>query len=107
VTAGAPEDVLTPSESGKGQRILRCPSCKVALWSHYARGGPGIASLRVGTLDEPDRFPPDIHIFTASKQPWLTLPAGKPAFAGYEGVREAWPAEATERYSKARKVGEA
>jgi hypothetical protein len=29
--------------------------------------------VRVGTLDEPDRLPPDIHIFTASKQPWVVI----------------------------------
>ena len=104
VTAGEPEDVLTPSESGNGQHIHRCPACKVALWSHYAGAGPAIAFLRVGTLDEPDRFPPDIHIFTASKQAWLTLPEGVPAVPEYYDARKIWPPEAIERYKKARKA---
>ena len=30
----APEIVLTPSASGKGQRIARCPRCRIAVWSH-------------------------------------------------------------------------
>src|ERR1700759_4594166 len=66
-----PERVLTPSHSGKGQTIWRCPTCKVAVWSNYAGAGPLVHFVRVGTLDDPDRLPPDIHIFTESKQPWV------------------------------------
>ena len=35
VTEGSPETIQTPSQSGKGQPVVRCPSCHVALWSHY------------------------------------------------------------------------
>ena len=72
---GRVEIIETPSESGRGQKIHRCPDCEVALWSNYAGAGEGIHFLRVGTLDEPDLVPPDIHIFTSSKQPWFVLPA--------------------------------
>lgn len=94
---GTPEAVLTPSQSGKGQRIVRCPDCRVALWSHYAGAGDKIKFVRVGTLDDPDRFPPDIHIFTASKQPWVVLPQGIPAVPEYYKSSELWPAESLER----------
>ena len=57
--------VHTPSNSGKGQKIARCPTCRIALWSNYAGCGDALRFVRVGTLDEPDRLPPDIHIFTA------------------------------------------
>ncbi len=77
-----PEMCLTPSASGLGQQIARCPTCRIAVWSHYAGAGPVIAFVRVGTLDEPDRLPPDIHIFTSTRQPWLVLPPGVPARAG-------------------------
>ncbi|QDK32290.1 GFA family protein [Sphingomonas sp. IC081] len=70
----APERIETPSLSGKGQAILRCPACKVALWSHYGGAGDRAAYVRVGTLDHPDAFPPDVHIFTGSRQPWVVLP---------------------------------
>lgn len=100
--AGATEAVDTPSESGKGQTVHRCPSCHVALWSHYPGGGPGIAFLRVGTLDDPDRLPPDIHIYTASKQPWLVLPEGARAVSEYYDPRAVWPAESIARYKAAR-----
>ncbi|WP_395332792.1 GFA family protein [Novosphingobium sp. BL-8H] len=70
----APERIDTPSLSGKGQAILRCPTCKVALWSHYGGAGDKADYVRVGTLDDPDTCPPDVHVFTESKQPWVVLP---------------------------------
>ena len=81
--AGETERVATPSASGKGQAIVRCARCRVALWSHYAGSGDAVSFVRVGTLDDPDRLPPDIHIFTMSKQPWVLLPPGTPAVAEY------------------------
>jgi len=98
VLTGAPETVDTPSNSGKGQTIARCPRCRVALWSHYAGAGEKLAFVRVGTLDEPDRLPPDIHIFTASKQPWVVLPPQTPAFEAYYDRKRLWPAESLARY---------
>ena len=80
---GEPEVVNTPSNSGKGQKISRCPKCHIALWSNYAGAGDAVRFIRVGTLDEPDRLPPDIHIFTSSKQPWVVLPPGAPAVKKY------------------------
>ena len=53
--------------------------------------------VRVGTLDEPDRLPPDIHIFTPSKQPWVILPPDKPAVPEYYDRRQHWPADSLER----------
>lgn len=91
-----PEIVDTPSESGRGQLIARCPACRIAVWSNY--GGATFARfVRVGTLDNPDAFPPDIHIFTASKQPWVVLPPGARAVPEYYDFRAEWPAESIER----------
>jgi hypothetical protein len=95
--AGAPELVHTPSASGKGQDIARCPSCRIALWSHYAGAGALIAFVRVGTLDDPDALPPDIHIFTSSKQPWVILPPGAPAMPEYYDRKRHWPAASLAR----------
>jgi hypothetical protein len=95
---GEPECVDTPSNSGKGQRIFRCPSCRVAVWSHYAGAGDRVSFVRVGTLDEPDRLPPDIHIFTASKQPWVILPPGVPAVPEYYGRKAHWPEASLARW---------
>jgi hypothetical protein len=95
--AGEPEVVLTPTLSGKGQKISRCPTCRIALWSTYSGAGDAVRFVRVGTLDMPDRLPPDIHIFTESKQPWVILPAGTPAVAQYYDRDKYWPAESLER----------
>jgi hypothetical protein len=97
VLKGEPEVVATPSNSGKGQKIIRCPTCRIALWSNYAGAGDLVRFVRVGTLDEPDRLPPDIHIFTASKQPWVILPPGMPAVAEYYDRDRYWPEESLER----------
>lgn len=93
----APELIRTPSESGSGQLIARCPSCKVAVWSNYAGAGPVVSFVRVGTLDNPDLCPPDIHIFTQSKQPWVNLQGGAPAVAEYYDREEIWPPESLRR----------
>lgn len=97
LVASRPEIVHTPSASGQGQRIARCPVCRIALWSHYGGSGDIVAFLRVGTLDDPDACPPDVHIFTASKQPWVVLPPGVPAFREYYDREKLWPAEALAR----------
>ena len=98
---GKPELVDTPSNSGKGQKFHRCPTCRIALWSNYAGAGDAINFVRVGTLDEPDRLPPDIHIFTASKQPWVILPSDVPVMEAYYDRKEHWPAESLERRLRA------
>lgn len=95
--SGRPEMVDTPSASGRGQKIWRCPTCRIALWSNYFGAGAKVHFLRVGTLDEPDRLPPDIHIFTASKQPWVILPPGTPAVPEYYDRNVHWPAESLAR----------
>ncbi len=99
--SGSPEVVNTPSESGKGQKIIRCPGCRIALWSNYAGAGDAIRFIRVGTLDEPDRLPPDIHIYTASKQAWVVLPPDTPAFEEYYDRDQVWPEESLARRRKA------
>lgn len=94
---GEVEVVNTPSNSGKGQKIARCPTCRIALWSNYAGAGDAVRFVRVGALDEPDRLPPDIHIFTASKQPWVVLPPGTPAVAEFYDRTKLWPKESLDR----------
>jgi hypothetical protein len=92
-----PELINTPSHSGRGQQIARCPNCRVALWSHYSGAGPVLAFVRVGTLDNPDVMPPDIHIFTESKQPWVVLSAEVPAVTAYYDREKVWSKGSLER----------
>ena len=94
---GEPKAVQVPTDSGKPHRIFRCPSCETAVWSEYGGAGPVIRFVRVGTLDNPAALAPDVHIYTRSKQPWVTLPAAVPAFEAYYDSRTVWPPESLAR----------
>jgi hypothetical protein len=93
-----PQVILTPTLSGKGQKISRCPYCCVAVWSNYAGAGDTIRFVRVGSLDEPDRLPPNIHIYTASKQPWVKLADDAICCFEYYDRNRYWPAESLARF---------
>ena len=95
--AAEPEIIATPSASGKGQRIARCPNCKVALWSNYPQAGSAVRFVRVGTMDDPAEFPPDIHIFTSTKLPWYAFRPGAKVVAEFYDLDEVWSDEAKER----------
>lgn len=90
-----PELTKTPSESGDGQLYARCPKCHIAVWSNY--DGPLLRYVRVGTLDQPAHCPPEVHIYTASKQPWIILPEGVPARDEYYKEQEVWSEESMKR----------
>jgi hypothetical protein len=92
---GEPRAVDTPRDDGSTQRIFRCPSCQVAVFSEY--GWPEVRFVRGGTLDDPSAMRPDVHIFTRSRVPWVTLPDDTPAFEVYYDSRTLWPAASLER----------
>jgi hypothetical protein len=100
--------IEVPSPSGANQKISRCPNCQVAVWSNYLvlPGGLGelIRFIRVGTLDDPGRVEPDVHIYTASKQPWVVLPPGALAVGEYYVTKEVWPRESLQRRAELMKA---
>ena len=96
ILAGEPQPVSVPTDSGQPHNIYRCPKCEVAVWSDYGRR-PKLRFVRVGTLENPAALPPDIHIYTRSKLPWITLPKGVPAFEAYYDSSKVWPAESLAR----------
>ena len=93
--AGEPQPVEVPRDDGSKQVIYRCPTCQVAVFSNYGR--PQVLFVRGGTLDEPSSVAPDVHIFTRSKLPWITLPDSAPAFEVYYDSKALWPAASLER----------
>jgi hypothetical protein len=95
VLAGAPQPVDVPRDDGSAQRIFRCPTCQIALFSTYGR--PDVYFVRAGTLDDPATVTPDVHIFTRSKLGWIALPESVPAFEVYYDRKELWPAASLER----------
>lgn len=98
---GHTADIEVPSPSGANQRISRCPDCQVAVWSNYLVlfGGLGekVRFVRVGTLDDPGRMPPDVHIYTSSKLPWVALGQDALAVPEYYVTEEVWPKGSLER----------
>jgi hypothetical protein len=97
--AGDPQPVDVPRDDGSTQRIYRCADCQVAVFSEYGR--PEIKFVRAGTLDEPSRVTPDVHIYTRSKVPWLTLPESAQAFEVYYDTKALWPPASLERLQAA------
>jgi hypothetical protein len=93
--AGDPEPVSVPRSGGKKQKVWRCPTCQVALFSQYTT--PRIRFVRAGTLDDPTSVAPDVHIFTRSKLPWVTLPESVPAFDVYYDTKKLWPEASLKR----------
>ena len=99
--AGAPEPVAVPRGSSKKQKIWRCPSCQVAVYSQYTR--TSVRFVRAGTLDEPSSVTPDVHIYTRSKLPWVVLPEDVPAFRTYYDTEKVWPPASLERLAALRR----
>ena len=101
----AGEPVANELEAGGGgtHDVYRCPDCLVPVWSDYGRR-PWVRFVRVGTLDDPTALPPDVHIFTRSKQPWVGLPDGTPAFEVFYDPKELWPLDKQKRRHRAAKA---
>ena len=97
LVAGAPQPVDVPRDDGSTQRIFRCPTCQVAVYSQYGR--PEVRFVRAGTLDDPSQVAPDVHIFTRSKLSWVALPESVPAFEVYYDTKALWPRASLERLS--------
>ncbi|WP_417209901.1 GFA family protein [Antarctobacter sp.] len=92
VRLGEIEEILLDTPSGRGQRIARCAACKVALWSNYLifNQGRDLRFLRVGTLDDPSLMPPDVHIFTGSRQPWYIIGDDTPKVDVFYDRKATW-----------------
>lgn len=100
LVGGSVVEARLETPSGHGQTITRCASCQVALWSKYhglPKIGERVVFVRVGTLDNPDMFPPDVHIHTASRQAHVHLPTNAQAFEGYYKFKETWSPESQRR----------
>ncbi|MEW9919999.1 GFA family protein [Marimonas sp. MJW-29] len=99
LTSGAVEEITVPSPSKKGQTIARCPNCRVAVWSNYHMGGlkDRVRFIRVGSLDDPNLMPPDVHIFTSTKQNWVILPPMDKAAEQFYDVNTTWSPDSLER----------
>ncbi len=101
VEAGvAPNSFRLTAGTGKPHDVFFCEKCGAYLWSFY-HAAPGDALfVRAGTLDQPEKVKPDVHIFTRSKLPWLRLPKDVPAFETFYKIDEVWSPASKERLKR-------
>ena len=98
----APKSFRLSAGSGKPMDVFVCETCGTTLWSRYHIVPGDCLFVRAGTLDMPEAVKPDVHIFTRSKLPWLSLPEGVPAFETMYQLDEIWPADSRERLRRNR-----
>jgi len=68
-------------DTESGAPVLRqfCATCGSPIQSLSA-ASPKIAIVKAGTADDPGRFTPAVHVWTASALPWVEIPADLPRF---------------------------
>ena len=91
VLSGDIRPTSLPTDSGRPHLVYRCTGCGTTIWSDY--GDRKVMSfLRATTLDDRNALPPDVHIFTRSKLPWVRLPDGVRSYEIYYDMQKEWPA---------------
>lgn len=88
---GRPRRWMVPTDTGRTQDMMRCEHCGTALWSHHPQLGGAIALVYTGTLDAPHGLVPQVHLFTRSRQPWVSLPPGTVAVEEHYDLERCWP----------------
>jgi hypothetical protein len=92
-----PKSFRLTAGTGKPHDVYFCESCGTTLWSRYHIVPGDCLFVRAGTLDTPEAVKPDVHIYTRSKLPWLSLPEGVRAFSSSYKLDEVWSNESKER----------
>lgn len=77
-TSGEPRSYTRPDLENPATRLF-CPDCGTHLLTHSAMM-PGAYILKVGTLDDPGQFKPQMAVFTCDSQPYHHIPPGIAAF---------------------------
>ena len=63
------------AETGRAKLGAFCPRCGTRIY-HKPKWRRGTVSVKPGTLDDTSGLTPDTHIWTRSRQPWVTIPKG-------------------------------
>jgi len=80
VNKGEAQKSSLEREGSGDTHAWRCGHCQTLLYADHPMFGDAMRFVRVGTLDEGERLPPQAHFFVRSKHPWVTIPEGLPAF---------------------------
>lgn len=102
VDAGSakPKSFTLKSGTGKLHEVFFCGTCGTYVWSRYHIVPTDCLFVRAGTLDNPAAVKPDVHIFTRTKLPWLSLPKDALAFESIYQLKDVWSAESLERLNR-------
>ena len=73
LTHGELKTYQSKSDAGRAKLGAFCPGCGTRIY-HKPEWRKGTVSVKPGTLDDTSKLKPDIHIWTGSKQPWITIP---------------------------------
>jgi hypothetical protein len=99
IVVGEVSSTELPTGSGAGYRAFFCNKCGVYLYCKY-NIGKGRLNIRTKTLDDPGMFPPQVHIFTKDKDPWLNLSENQNCFETAYDRDKTWPEESIKRYNE-------
>jgi len=88
--------------SGRSHSVCFCKKCSTSIYSRYG-GAPGSIFVRVGTLDDPSEFPPNVCIWTRSKPTWFDVNNSFtdkeiPVYPEYYKMRDVWNPKNVERF---------
>ena len=91
-------DTPGPSGSGSMHRVYRCNTCFDQIYSHYNFvENNGVLILKTTTLDNPNIFPPQAHIFLKNKLDWVKIDQDTPKFKGMYKREDVYSRESLKR----------
>ena len=85
--------------SGASYKTYFCTKCGTYVYADYD-SAVGRLTVRTKTLDNSEKFPPQVHIFTKDKDPWLNLSEDVICFKEMYDQKKTWPEESLNRYNE-------
>ena len=85
--------------SGASCKTYFCAKCGTYVYADYD-SAVGRLTVRTKTLDNSEKFPPQVHIFTKDKDPWLNLSEGVICFQEMYDQKKTWPKESLNKYNE-------
>ena len=85
--------------SGASYKTYFCTKCGNYVYADYD-SAVGRLTVRTKTLDNSEKFPPQVHIFTKDKDPWLNLSEDVICFKEMYDQKKTWPEDSLNRYNE-------
>ena len=80
VTKGEAKVHLSKADSGAEVGRAFCPECGTPLYTIPGEGTP-FFPVKLGALDDPSGYAPNLHLYMEDAQPWHLTHEGLPQFA--------------------------